>query len=98
MTGHTAGKWFIDGDDLVADGPGSVRIWAEGDGANDGELIALAEGPDAMANARLIYAAPLLLEALKGLVEATEHSEDVGTMLAVQIARSAIAAATRSET
>jgi len=55
---HTLGKWTKEGDHIVArDDVGLVN--------NDGNSIAILFGPDEVANAALIAAAPELLQRLK---------------------------------
>lgn len=91
MTGHTAGKWTVfrepDGLHWISSGTESASsVVADRIRSNE--------------HATLIAAAPLLLEALKGLLSECElwGSLSVGMNTACESARSAIAAATGRET
>lgn len=64
MIKHTDGPWIAN--DKHSDSNYPWRIESDANGyPNDGYIIAKLDGPDAEANARLIAAAPDLLEALK---------------------------------
>ena len=74
---HTPGPWTAEG---IRHMPNSnIHIVAKNHlgeiVANDNHSIAICAGPDKRANARLIAAAPMLLEALKG-VSNNAHTED----------------------
>ena len=73
MTKHTPGEWFIE-KELPTEHPGieanvfgkffSVVIWGDAEDTNDDSGVRGRTPEEAMANARLIAAAPDLLEAL----------------------------------
>ena len=75
---YTKGKWYNDGSDVRCDGGYFI---ADCEGGRDGEDIAINEQE---ANARLIAAAPDLLEALHDIVE------NSGDIVAVSVAKTAI--------
>lgn len=96
---HTPGPWQVSGDS-------KLNVYS----AKTGDLLARAitGGPPAVANARLIGAAPELLEALEILMEAQRRSDpfndqgnqaegDVLMGIALAKAGAAIAKATASE-
>jgi hypothetical protein len=60
MSGHTPGPWNVQ-----PDSPLFAKIGSTGNG---GIYVAKAQGPDTLANARLIAAAPELLAALRDLM------------------------------
>ena len=74
MTKHTPGEWFIE-KELPTEHPGiesnvfgkfvSVVIWGNAEDTNDDSGVRGRTPEEAMANARLIAAAPELLEALE---------------------------------
>lgn len=78
---HTPGPWVVPGErprfvSANLDPSGEEREHVNRSGSlNSGCWIAEAKGPDALANARLIAAAPDLLEALKGLLNHTGVAE-----------------------
>ena len=93
LSAHTPGPWAQDVYGSINDKTGNtIRV----------EGLALSSGSEAKANARLIAAAPELLEALKEYIAAGENSvtatDDVAAMIrfgeADKAARSAIAKAT----
>lgn len=91
MSGHTPGPWFITGSMtkyVEARIPGRMiqEVAACGPTAADDGY-----GEQQMANARLIAAAPDLLEALSEVVEWLEHGDHAGPMHSK--ARAAIAKA-----
>lgn len=92
MNKHTKGPWAIETNHVVA---GAVRV-AVVDTPN---LHAGVDWVEADANARLIAAAPTLLQALKGLEWACNGVAYMEDEYAVQlaIARAAIAAATEGQ-
>lgn len=97
MTRHTPGPWFDHG--FHADGVDGERVIAQGDGKHGGYAVACAlpcGEPDKLpdltaANARLIAAAPELLEALMALLAEVDGC-GAGTE---KLARAAIAKATQ---
>lgn len=83
MTDHTPGPWTEDNEDPreLARDFGGITIVASngGDGATF-TAIAVGSGPEAVANARLIAAAPDLLAALEAIAnmtvdENTDHAQ-----------------------
>lgn len=89
MSKHTPGPWVVRYDYVV-----------QAPAYEDGRLVPVAQpygvncdGTDLFANARLIAAAPELLEAIRGVIEHMEWSTDQGEA-AYQFARAAIAKAT----
>ena len=87
MTQHTQGKWSIDAND---------RHMVTAD--NDGLFVAQCETFDrgaevSAANARLIAASPLLLEALQAALDCIRNPTDETDLLEIQI-ENAIARAT----
>lgn len=71
---HTPGPWKWDCGIIPPDGPGRYAdIYTDG-----GDLIIASfnnEIPEGSANARLIAAAPELLEALRGMLRATDFND-----------------------
>lgn len=97
---HTPGPWIVASDETV-----TVRDAQDGGIASCGWLKSRLTGPrrtsaEVHANARLISAAPDLLEALRAFVEdgfslhEVERRTDPGTYAAIVKARAAIAKAT----
>ena len=87
---HTPGPWFVTPDGFrVTDKP----VWFDQDGSRHGETPNIVIFAETQANARLIAAAPELLEALVNLLRV--HEGEGGTKYhAGDIARAAIAKAT----
>ena len=91
MSAHTPGQWFIE-QELPTERPGietnadgkffSVVVWGDSTNDNDDGGVHGRTPEEAMANARLIAAAPDLLEALGELLN-TPLDCDVKTRLAV---------------
>lgn len=87
MSKHTPGEWFIE-KELPTEHPGiesnvfgkffSVVIWGDSEDTNDDGGIRGRTPEEAMANARLIAAAPDLLEALETLLKQAEKQGAVG--------------------
>ena len=98
MTKHTPGPWILDEEsiDLLDFELETHRIWINADGMHIGYV----DGPrteERKANARLIAAAPDLLEALKEIVKSLADQDDEGMIEHVDPmikARAAIAKAT----
>ena len=91
MSEHTPGSWIVDGTTLRP--YSKLRVYDQ-----DGFMVADCDGQHldnvAEANARLIAATPLLLEACKAFVAAYEKSLQLEkTDMAVRMARIAIEAA-----
>jgi hypothetical protein len=98
MSKHTTEKWYIDSDTVGEDVVGRVQILAEGGGfiAAVGDLEAPAPN-NTLANARLMVAAPQLLEALKKFtveVSSPDFEMTPGEREACELSITAIAAAT----
>jgi len=92
MTTHTPGKWTIGAHQKIISTGWSIRI-------SDESAIAYVLGernPELQANARLIAAAPDLLEALKRLIDAPNHGTHEAMRRANEAAREAIAKATEA--
>ena len=85
MTAHTPGPWRV--------GDAGATVFGPANGNPAPETIArMAPRKQYKANARLIAAAPELLEALRSIAESYPTTEEGETLAA--IARAAIAAAT----
>ncbi len=83
MSGHTAGPWiYAENGTIYADGYKKTIVNINGPGAS----------AEDEANARLIAASPMLLEALRGLLAITDRYTGVG-LQEIDAARAAIAAA-----
>jgi hypothetical protein len=65
MSKHTPGPWAISAPDADAD---AIAIWAPNETYCIGEVFNVSRIPANAANARLIAAAPELLEALQALI------------------------------
>jgi hypothetical protein len=95
-TQHTPGPWAagFDPDD------DTYFVYALVDDVNDGLDIAHCYGPDELANARLMGAAPDLLEALQEMVSIVAiHQDATNTKFAwaeMEVANAAIARATNA--
>ena len=93
-TTHTPGPWTVDGNEIFGPQDSGVIV------ARLPEWGILADGPDPAAhNARLIAAAPDLLEALQYALERfeciPEHRDEIGLYrTGARLARAAIAKAT----
>lgn len=98
MSKHTPGPWFQGtGDHAYC--VYEKRVWLNPDGSRNGEkpnLVVVVSPDDAIAAARLIAAAPELLEALSRLVEIEDGPgmAVIGWSEAMDAARAAIAKAT----
>lgn len=96
MSGHTPGKWFVD---MTYQWPSKVRSDAFPD-----KWICDAAGPgggdtEPLANARLIAAAPDLLEALKRLTHGLpDLLESIGYQDEERLIEEALAVIARAET
>jgi uncharacterized protein YggU (UPF0235/DUF167 family) len=85
MSGHTPGPWTVNGFG------GSFEVLCR---TRDGVAVSATEPPkDGIANARLIAAAPDLLEALSQFVRAVKFTSGVSLEFATQEAEKAIAKA-----
>lgn len=78
-TTHTPGPWVVDGDDIIARTRFGVYIAKEGDGrvAQAFSNCLVTTDAECLANARLIAAAPELLEACKAVI--SEHAAFVAS-------------------
>lgn len=92
-TKHTPGPWFQGTGDYqycVYD----KKVWINPDGSRGGDtpnIVVVVSPADALADARLIAAAPEMLEALQGLLNALPSAT---THPAIKAARAVIAKAT----
>jgi hypothetical protein len=84
MSGHTPGPWTVDGRGIRQDMRERERGWFIG-------YCEDTHNPDWKANARLVAAAPDLLEALQGLLLIVPVSRHLPS---IELARRAIARAT----
>ena len=93
MTQYTKGPWIVT---ARASDVGTRRnnIIAEDDSANGNFRICLTDGPDKEGNARLIAAAPELLEALQRILFEDSDKNERDRLNDRLLARAAIAKAT----
>ena len=97
MSKHTPGPWMIGSSDLKVSMLSVHCRDTKRKHSTICRMVSTKHGMDIFegeANARLIAAAPELLEALKNLVLCSERWEDTHTALVMEAARAAIAKAT----
>ena len=100
MSKHTPGPWLIAESVVSRHAITNMRrIRSKNEGLEHGavcDVYGIQDGSEASANARLIAAAPDLLEALQGMIEVVSNTEygEIDRKLAVKDARASIAKAT----